>query len=88
MESKKDTKHTIIILGGSSFMGLTFLNEIAANIDFFQKVYIINRGRKYWDGKSEEIMQKYSNVFVHIKQDRNKRKQFMQKMKEIFEQND
>jgi hypothetical protein len=45
MESK-----IVILLGGSSFMGLTLLKKLE------EKTYVLNRGKRYWDGLSFEIL--------------------------------
>jgi len=75
MESQTH-KFNVIIFGGSSFMGLTTLMWIANKIEDYNKVYVLNRGKKYWGGKSLEIMAKHSDVFEHIIQDRDKPDQF------------
>ena len=38
-------KPSIIILGGSSFMGLTLLKLLSLNISKFSYVFILNRGK-------------------------------------------
>ena len=58
-------------------MGLTLLENIKA-----YKVYVINRGRKYWDQRSQQIME--GPMFHHIKQDRDKQQEFTNVLSEII----
>ena len=59
-------------------MGLTLLERIQAD-----KVYVINRGKNYWDNKSQKIMT--SPKFTHIKQDRDKTSEFTKVISKIIE---
>jgi len=52
IESSTPKKKSLIILGGSSFMGLTLLQALAQLSENFSKIYVINRGRTYWDNLS------------------------------------
>ena len=64
----------LVLLGGSSFMGLTFLRSLAKSTKI--KVVVINRGNKYWDGESQKLIE--SNQFIsHLKADRKKSDQFI-----------
>jgi hypothetical protein len=76
MEYSNFSDKVLIILGGSSFMGLTLLERCSANIHTFSKIYVLNRGKKYWDGASTDIMNKHPDVFHHILQDRDERSAF------------
>ena len=65
MESGK----SLVILGGSSFMGLCLLEMLIPHLDSFDAVHVLNRGRKYWDNRSQKIFDKFSK-FKHWKVDR------------------
>ena len=45
----------ILLLGGSSFMGLTLLKQLALMQDKFL-VTMVNRGKTYWDRESAKIV--------------------------------
>lgn len=66
-------------------MGLTLLLELEKAINQFEKVYVLNRGRKYWDGKSQEIFDAGSGKFVHIKANRGDEAQYTEALASIFE---
>ena len=80
-----NSNKTFIILGGSSFMGLTLLRDIS-KIEG-ATVYVINRGRIYWDNLSQAVINSSQKMF-HIKSDRRKIKQFGQDMLSIFEKHE
>ena len=65
-------KKVLIILGGSSFMGLTLLEQLSNQIELYKAIYVLNRGKIYWDGRSTEIMSQHSEIIKHIKADRDK----------------
>ena len=49
------TRKLILLLGGSSFMGLTLLKQLAKMTDKYH-ICVVNRGKSYWDGESTKIM--------------------------------
>ena len=65
-------------------MGLTLLQKIVDINQKFEKVYVINRGRKYWENESMKIINAHKNVFAHIKCDRDDKLLYANSLLDIF----
>ena len=62
-------KKVVLLLGGSSFQGLTLLKQLAKTDNL---VVVVNRGKNYWDNESTKIIAQNSTQITHCKADRKK----------------
>jgi hypothetical protein len=84
-EKGSNSSGYVLVLGGSSFMGLTLLQGLMETTQL--KVCFINRGNNYWDNKVGDLLKKYSQklYFTKTKGGRDKTLLYQEALKQIFE---
>ena len=68
----------LILLGGSSFQGLTLLRKLASEKK--KKIVVVNRGNSYWNNESGKLIAENSERITHVKVDRKNSEKFIQNM--------
>jgi hypothetical protein len=85
MVEASEKRKVSLILGGSSFMGLSLLRELASNPD--DAVIFCNRGKKYWGGESFKIQEQNKLNVIHVKADRKKSGKYISKILSALDSN-
>ena len=81
--NKKSSQDGILILlGGSSFMGLTLLRQLAEQ--GAHRVVVVNRGNSYWANESGEIIAKHASMIHHVKLDRKDSTRSVETLSEVL----
>ncbi len=78
----------ILLLGGSKFMGLDFVEKMIKeknkNPSLNIKLFIINRGNSYWNGQIFKFIQENEKWIYHLKADRRDKIEFQTCLKDLF----
>ena len=75
MVEAQKMKDQIVILGGTSFMGLQLLDKLLTIEGDFD-IVLVNRGNSYWGGRSDELISKSKKTVHKVKTDRKKGKKY------------